>query len=444
MNTRKFRLRIPVHALTGISIALLAMPALADTNEELQILRQQLEEQRAKSIILEQRINELASASAKAKAPETVSSVTAGYDEGFYVKDASGNHSLRINGLLQPRYTYFKTSDVQQLGGTESDTSSFDIFLGRLYFSGSVADPSIGYWFTLQGGTSDGMTLLDAELSKTFSPYLTVEMGKYWSAYTYQYYVDIGQYLLPDLSLAEWSFSLGRQTGVRASGKAGKLAYSVSLSNSIAGSDIGNSTNLHTDLATIVNLNYDILDPYGYKETDTTPGGPSRPQLSLWVSGMYNPVEYTSKWANDDAGEKTYGMTASLNYRYRNFGGQLSAYWKNNQPNGNTSDYDSYGWGEQAGYYIVPGKVELAQRVSHVKWGAPQDFNTGGGRESNWYAGPTGFAWEKLTEYTVGVNYYLKGNHAKVMAAYTRYDGEGFTGTGFEADRFTLQTQIAF
>jgi len=187
MNTRKFRLRIPVHALTGISIALLAMPALADTNEELQILRQQLEEQRAKSIILEQRINELASASAKAKAPETVSSVTAGYDEGFYVKDASGNHSLRINGLLQPRYTYFKTSDVQQLGGTESNTSSFDIFLGRLYFSGSVADPSIGYWFTLQGGTSDGMTLLDAELSKTFSPYLTIEMGKYWSAYTYQY-----------------------------------------------------------------------------------------------------------------------------------------------------------------------------------------------------------------------------------------------------------------
>ncbi len=138
--------------------------------------------------------------------------------------------------------------------------------------------------------------------------------------------------------------------------KVGKLAYSVSLSNSIAGSDIGNSTNLHTDLATIVNLNYDILDPYGYKETDTTPGGPSKPQLSLWVSGMYNPVEYTSKWANDDAGEKTYGMTASLNYRYRNFGGQLSAYWKNNQPNGNASDYDSYGWGEQAGYYIVPGK----------------------------------------------------------------------------------------
>ncbi len=106
MNTRKFRSRIPAHALTGISIALLAMPALADTNEELQILKQQLEEQRAKSIMLEQRINELASASTKAKAPETASSVTAGYDGGFYVKDASGNNSLKINGLLQPRYTY--------------------------------------------------------------------------------------------------------------------------------------------------------------------------------------------------------------------------------------------------------------------------------------------------------------------------------------------------
>src|ERR1700722_14759880 len=140
----------------------------------------------------------------------TDNSSPAGYDNGFYIKDASGNNTLHVNGLFQPRFNHFETNDTAPFGAADQSSNNFDIFLGRLYFSGNVVDPSVAYFVTLQGtttGNGSGIPLLDAVLAKSFSPYLKVEAGRYWSAYTYEYNDDIGQYLLPDLSAAEWAFS---------------------------------------------------------------------------------------------------------------------------------------------------------------------------------------------------------------------------------------------
>jgi hypothetical protein len=208
----------PSLTLLALSVSLgFPASAMAQERAEIEALKQQLEEQRSISRRLEERINRLSDAqSARAEAPPPVASTHAGYDGGFYVKDASGANSLYVNGIVLPRFNRFETNGTDRYGGVDSTSNNFDIFLGRLYFSGSVYDPSVKYWFTLQGttgGNGSDLTLLDAKVSKDFSPHLTVEFGKYWSAYTYQYYVDIGKYLLPDLSAAEWAFSLGRQIG---------------------------------------------------------------------------------------------------------------------------------------------------------------------------------------------------------------------------------------
>lgn len=445
MNSINSFQRIPLQVLTGAGIALCAAPAFSQSAADIEVLRQQLEEQRAISRQLEQRINEIATAQAK-PAPSAPSSISAGYEGGFYIKDATGANSLYVNGLLQPRFNHFTTNGTSKFGGTDSSSNNFDIFLGRLYFSGSLIDPSVKYWFTLQGtttGNGSNITLLDAKLQKTFSPYLTVEAGKYWSAYTYEYYVDIGQYLIPDLSAAEWAFSLGRQTGVRLSGKIGDLGYSLSASNSIPGSDVGNTQNIHRRLATILNLNYDILAPYGYKETDPDPAGAQSPQLSLWASAMYNPVEYTSVFQNDVAGDKTYGATASLNFRYGLFTFQGSGYYKKNEAREGRPSFNSTGWQQQAGYYLIPGKLEIAERIDGIHWGFGQIASTGGSA-TQWYAGPANFSFRRLTEYTLGLNYYLHGHNLKAQLAYSYIDGRGFNDEKFDANRFLLQTQLAF
>ena len=200
---------------------------------------------------------------------------------------------------------------------------------------------------------------------------------------------------------------------------------------------------VHEKLAAILNVNYDVLEPYGYQETDPGTMWVNKPQLSIWASAMYNPVEYTSVFQNDLKGDKTHGATASVNYRYGHFSTQVSGYYKKNEGRDGNSSFESHGWQEQAGYYLVPGKLELAQRIDQVRWGRGQIAESGG-KANQWYAGPANFSFNRLTEYTAGLNYYFVGHKAKTQLAYSYLDGKGFDGGDFDAKRLLLQAQVAF
>ena len=63
----------------------------------------------------------------------------------------------------------------------------------------------------------------------------------------------------------------------------------------------------------------------------------------------------------------------------------------------------------QAGYMVVPGKIELAARYENI------DFDAG-----NIYTGPNGE--DLLNATTIGVNYYANGHHTKVQANYVIND----------------------
>jgi hypothetical protein len=388
----------------------------------------------------------------------TVVKDTSGFQNGFYVKDASGDNTLYVNGLLQPRFRYFAPQGTTKFGAKDQASNNFDDFLVRLYFSGNLIDPSLTYFITLQAtsqgvtGGAPGIILLDGEIAKTFSPALKVEMGRYWSAYTYEYFDDIGKYLFPDLSAAEWAFALGRQLGVRASGSVGDLTYRVSVSNPIPGSLSGATENTTTKLAVIGNLEWNILAPYGYMETDPHVAQPTKPELTLWASGMYNPVQNGSRIYNDVAGDNTEGATVSLNFRDGPFTFQGSGYYKHNDARGPNAyndghgSFNSTGWQEQAGVYVVPGTLELAERVDGITWGYRQTgpVVADSASDTQWYSGPDNFGWRHMTEYTAELNYYLHGHTAKAQLQYSYMHGDSFSNVGFDANRVVLQTQLAF
>ncbi len=478
--------------LRSVSAAALSLPghaALAQTpsSDEIAALRRELHAQQQITRQLERRIDALAKAQKSNAAatqlqirnvgeqarlvshqdtmaqiaampqPQPARDIVGGYKDGFYVSDASGDDSLYINGLLQPRFRYFAPSGTAKFGAKDQASNNFDDFLARLYFSGHVIDPSLTYWFTLQASTQNavgapGIILLDGEIAKLFNPYLKVEMGRYWSAYTFEYYLDIGQYLLPDLSAAEWAFALGRQVGVRASGQVGRISYSLSLSNPIPGSQSGTTENTTTKLAVIGHLNWDILAPYAPMETDPDPHGVSTPQLSLWGSVAYNPVQTGSRIYNDVKGDNTDGATVSLNFRDGFFSFQGSGYYKHNDARGAEDGlpahgaFDSYGWQEQAGYYVVPGRFELVERVDGIHWGYQQTGPTvaDSASDTQWYAGPDNFGYQDMTEYSAGFNYYLHGHKAKVQVAYSYLAGSTFSHQDFSANRLIAQAQLAF
>ncbi len=428
-------------------------------------LRAEIEAERARTAALEQRLNEIEKEQQTqgnvlthlhatiGRAREVTPGAAPGmpveadiYNKGFFLKSKKGKFSLFINGLAQTRYTFFKPNSISQFGADNPAISNFDVFLGRLAFSGNVFEPDLKYFLQIQGstaGNSNTISLLDWFTSYTFNQYLTVQTGRSWTFYTYEYGDNPGNYLFPDLSNAEYAFLLQRAIGVQLTGQVGKLGYGGEVANSVPALDSSGQENLHGQMAYIGNLHYDILESYGWQETDPSLEGATKPELTLWASGMYNPIEYASTIENELPGDKTFGATSSVLFRYRYLSFQGTGYYRRTIQHEGLPGYDSWGFGEQAGYYIVPATWEIDERVSGVWWGAGEIPSTGGS-ETNWFSGPGDFSYHSLTEYSLGVNYYLYGHNAKIQAAYSYLAGQSFKDAGFGANRLELQTQIMF
>src|SRR5256885_16139199 len=140
--------------------------------------------------------------------------------------------------------------------------------------------------------------MLDAFVSKTFSNALVLQAGRFWTPYTYQYYDSPGNYLFADLSTAEYSFSLPRAIGLEASGQVGRFSYAGMVGNSVRALDAGGQDNFNSKVAYIGHVQYDILSPYGYVETDPSRDGVKTPELSLWASAAFNPIASPSGFEN--------------------------------------------------------------------------------------------------------------------------------------------------
>jgi phosphate-selective porin OprO and OprP len=449
---------------TSEPIKLAQASSSADTISE---LRQEIQDERRHTEELEKRLDQIQQqqqSQAKTlseipklpqvgRAQEVTPGITTGlseadiYNRGFFLASKNKRFSLFINGLFQVRYTLFKQNDVMRYGALDNFQNTFDVFLGRVAFSGSVFEPDLKYFAQIQAstaGNSNTITMLDWFMSKTFNPYLTVQTGRSWIPYTYEYYDNPGNYMFADLSNAEYAFLLQRAIGVQASGQVGNLSYAGEVMNSVPALDAGGQQTIGSKMAYLGHLHYDILQPYGYVETDPNPDGTWKPELTLWLSGMYNPVDYSSGFENERAGDRTYGATPSILFRYGFLSVQGTGYYRRTlQAAGGGPSYDSWGYGEQAGYYILPGKLELAERVTGVWWGQPEISETGG-NENNWFSGPTNFPYHRMTEYTAGFNYYLYGHNAKIQADYSYLAGSGFDNHGFGANRLEIQTQVMF
>jgi len=367
------------------------------------------------------------------------------YNGGFFVESADKRFSLYVNGLAQVRYTGFVPhQDVTAFGEPATGSSTFDVYLARVALSGSVFEPSLKYFFQIQGNTagdSNSISFIDWFTSKTFSKAFSVQVGRSYTPYSFEYYCSPANYLFADLSTAEIAFTLPRTIGVEAYGQFGKLSYAGMVSNSIRALDAGGQENFNSKLAYIGHAQIDVLAPYGYVETD--PSGPSKQALSLWGSVAYNPIASSSQYENVTVGDTTVNANTTVAYRVGYFSLQNTGYWRKTTQVSGAPTKNSWGYGEQAGIYLKPKKLELTERISGVDWGAPDNLSVSSGVENTWFVGP-GFPFHRVAEDSIGLNYYLFGHHAKLQSDYSYVHGNTFTDKYFAANRIRIQTQLQF
>ncbi len=371
--------------------------------------------------------------------------ISASYDDGFHLATEDNRFTMTINGLFMPRFTEFvANNDAKALGAPPTADSDFDIYLGRLALSGSVFDPSIKYFVQFQGSTSTNTNqtyFLDWFAQKEFSPQLSVQMGRSWTPYSYENFLNPGEWLLPDFSVAEYAFALSRSVNFEATGQAGKLGYALMITNSVPGLDATAQENFNNKVGFIGHVQYDILAPYGYEESD--PKEAASPELMIWSSAAYNPVNSSSALSNETAGDRTAGATTTVGFRDGWFTLQNTGFYRRTISDVEP-DFNAWGYAEQASYYLVPRRVEIDGRVSGVLWGAPDFLGFTPGTEVNtWYSGPN-FPYHRIVEHSVGLNYYLHGHNVKLQTAYSYLTGNTFADKGFAANRVWIQAQVMF
>ena len=435
-----------------------------DAHQQSENLQQQISAERQRLEAIEQRLDQTSSGSQTATplgsgieppgatAPTSRLTPADIYHGGFFVETADKSYSLIVNGLVQIRYTGFKPANtVQALGESSQGTNNFDVFLGRLALSGSVFEPNLKYFLQFQGstvGNSNTVTMLDWFTSKTISNHLTLQAGRSWTPYTYEFYLNPGNYLFPDLSTAEYAFVLPRTVGFQAYGDAGRVSYAFMIANSVLALDASGQENFDTRLAYIGHVQFNLLAPYGYVETD--PAGAARPELTLWTSAAYNPISSGSGFENVTAKDTTVNATMTVGFRYRYFVLQPTGYYRKTNPAAGGSPFNSWGYGEQSGLYLIPHKLEFGERVSGVNWGSP-DYDAGAPVvtgsslpiENAWFVGPP-FSFHRVQEDSGGLNYYVHSHNAKIQMEYSYLHGNTFADKSFFANRVWIQAQIMF
>ena len=426
-----FRVRIAAGFVVGV-LGLMVMSGragAAEANEDLKQLRQELAKQRAYIERLEQRVDAQeakgeATAKAQAEAIAKLPQIEAGYDGGFYFRSKDKPFSLVANALGQFRYT-LKPSG-------QNSNQTFDVALGQLALSGIMFDPKLSYFLQIQGntlGNNNNITMLDWLVNYHFAPEIATQAGRFVLPYSRQFYAPPAFLMFADLSQADYAFNLPRSIGGQVSGKFGPVTYYAAVLNSIRALDASGQENFGTNVAALGRLEFDILAPYGYYETSPKPV--KDPQFSVGLAVAYNPADATSSFQNLVAKDATANVTLDLGYRWDRLSVQAAGYYRHDAYTtpglGTGTDWGGY---SQAGFYLIPEKLELAGLISGVIF---DKLNVPG-------------VFQKTTAYTVGLNYYVHSHNLKFQFDYSYLDNSVFKGQPSAPDdnRIRFQTQFYF
>ncbi|HHT9125062.1 MAG TPA: porin [Candidatus Brocadiia bacterium] len=354
-----------------------------------------------------------------------------GYKKGFYLETLDEKFKLRFQGGLQFRYEFLDRNEG------EEDTSSFLIRRARMILEGNAFSPNIKY--KLQAGFDKGtdFNLLDYYFNMTHIPPLNVQFGQFKAPFNRQRITSSGNLQLVDRSTANEVFNLDRQIGMMLHSmlfdKRFEYGFGVFNGSSVTGVDASSGRNLKENDNNrhlfVLRAAYNPFGEFGYSESDVE----FSEKLKATIAGAagYSSDEITVSGSEEDV--DTTRLVGELGLKYRGFSFLTEGYYRHRDAGdlsgivsrGNIADN---GFFTQAGYFIIPKRLEIAGRHSFVDF--DDDVPLGG--------------VDELREYTGGINYFFEGHRSKLQANIVRVEEDLLTGEDEKDNKFQLQYQIYF
>jgi len=345
---------------------------------------------------------------------------------GFQTRD--GNYSLNIGFRSQMRFTY-KDRDEDF---DEDDVTDIDLRRARLCFNGNIYSKDLFYNVELDADSFEA-NLRDYYIWWTPSAaegafsvkggYFKVPANRQWNS--------SGFYLLlQDRSIASDNFKQDRDYGIDLYGQPfdGHMEYHAAVFRG-AGQNtskaFGKDENNDNELMYVLAARY---YPFGWCNANNIAMGWDETDLnyeenfkaSIGASFVYNAKEKDKKLEDTNSAIGN----VDLSMRYRGFSWDSEYYIRENDPEDDGDSVTSDGFYTQAGYFVLPKKLELAARYSMLD---PNEDERD----------------DVQTEYTVGVNYYLRGHRQQIQTDFGHFVTET-TGQDKDENRIRLQYQMIF
>jgi hypothetical protein len=323
--------------------------------------------------------------------------ILARYDKGFRFTTKDGRFALRMNGLLQIRWTYVDYDPMIRFN--QEEYSNFFLRRARLYFRGHVGNPKFSYLFHVQLEPNQGLNANDLWVEYAFNDLLRLGAGRLKIAYGLEMLnsgsalglvdrsimygetdIDIGNASEPGprypgggtnrFGLSSSSFSTGfatgglnlyRSQGVQLRGQRGSsttptFEYQLGLWQGRSTSGLANSGNKHLFA---LRVGY---HPWGFIPWDVVGDveGSERFKLSvigsLYANRSDDPEKYTEGGYNLAMQARWRGWSADFEWGTESF--DYADF---------PSDFDREGWRLSLGWFVVPAKWEIRGRYAEIQ-----------------------------------------------------------------------------
>ena len=351
--------------------------------------------------------------------------VTALYtpDEDKYsivCRSADDKYSLGIGGRLQFRYT-FKDNDADY---GARDTNNIDVRRARLCLGGNVYGKLVHYYVELDGDSFD-VGIRDFYVYWTPLEELNAKMGYFKVPFNQQRMTTSAKLLFQDRAIASEQFDQDRDYGVDIYGKPfdGYLEYHAAIFNGAGENpeDRGTDDNLNNELMYVFNIRYNPFGKYDTVDESDLEFSEEKFKVSVAASMVVNPKERDEKLVDSDG---ILGVL-ELSMKYRGISWHNELFARSDDPESGGETVNSNGFFSQAGYFVIPKKLEVATRYS--MFDPDDDVKHDIGKE-----------------YTAGVNYYFREHRSKIQADVGHFVTEQGDEDDKNENRVRVQYQIVF
>jgi phosphate-selective porin len=303
--------------------------------------------------------------------------------KGFTFTSADEKFQLSVGGLMQVRYSFFD-NDVT------NDVSTFNLAKGRLIISGYAYSKDLSYMLQVAFEQSGNNKMLEnAYVKYRFIDEAQLTGGQTKLVYSRDNMSSVGNLEFVAVSPVTSAFSPGYDLGAVVGGKVlGDLInYDLSVSNGAGQTSVRPSNGAQNNMALLAHLQINPLGAFGYSEGD--PQFSQKPLFTVGGSYYMNTLQKTAPatfetnnngYANTTTGwlgrnaavfnaieqVEIDSFVVDTAFKWMGAYAQAEYFWGQGTGDITNTHVNAQGFYAQAGYCVLPKRLELAMRYSYL------------------------------------------------------------------------------